>query len=328
MKALVYTGPNALEMREVPDPAPKADEALLRVESVGLCGSYIHAYLGHDERRPAPLILGHEAAGTIMAGPGKGDRVTVNPLVTCGTCEACLAGRDNLCPDRQIISMPPREGAFAELLAIPARNLVAVPAGVSLDKAALTEPLACGWHAVRVASRTLSKPLAEAACLVLGGGAIGFGAALSLLAQGARAVSVVETNPLRHPALRQAGFDVIDPAHRDAPMADVIVDAVGFAATRVEASRRAKPGGVIVHIGLGAAEGGLDIRRMTLQEITFIGTYTYTAEDFRETARAIFAGALGPLDWPETRPLADGARAFADSVSGALAAPKVILHPG
>ena len=108
MKALVYTGPNALEMREVPDPAPKADEALLRVESVGLCGSDIHAYLGHDERRPAPLILGHEAAGTIMAGPGKGDRVTVNPLVTCGTCEACLAGRDNLCPDRQIISMPPR----------------------------------------------------------------------------------------------------------------------------------------------------------------------------------------------------------------------------
>lgn len=328
MKALVYTGPKSVEMRDVADPKPAAGEALIRVESVGLCGSDIHAFLGHDERRPAPLILGHEAAGTIIDGPGKGDRVTVNPLVTCGACEACTAGRDNLCPDRQIISMPPREGAFAELLAMPTQNLVKVPDGVSLDKAALAEPIACGWHAVRVASRTLEKPLDQATCLVLGGGAIGFGAALSLIAQGAQTVAVAETNAIRHPALKQAGFDVFDPTTRDAPMADLIVDAVGFEGTRAEASKRAKPGGVIVHIGLGSATGGLDIRRMTLQEIAFIGTYTYTMGDFRETADAIFSGALGPLNWPEVRPLSEGAAAFDDSLSGRLSAPKVIFQPG
>ncbi|MGB0410405.1 MAG: zinc-dependent alcohol dehydrogenase [Pikeienuella sp.] len=327
MKALVYTGPKSVEMREVPNPTPAAGEVLLRVESVGLCGSDIHAYLGHDERRPAPLILGHEAAGTIVEGPGTGNRVTVNPLVTCGTCEACIAGRDNLCPDRQIISMPPREGAFAELLAMPSQNLVVVPDHVSMDKAALTEPLACGWHAVRVARRTLEKPLAQATCLVLGGGAIGFGAALSLIAQGATSVAVAETNLIRHPALKNAGFDVFDPTTRDAPMADLIVDAVGFEGTRAEASKRANPGGVIVHIGLGSATGGLDIRRMTLQEIAFIGTYTYTADDFRATADAIFSGAMGPLDWPEVRALSDGAQAFSDSVSGKLSAPKVVFHP-
>jgi L-iditol 2-dehydrogenase len=82
-----------------------------------------------------------------------------------------------------------------------------------------------------------------------------------------------------------------------------------------------------VHIGLGQAEGGLDIRRMTLQEITFIGTYTYTNDDFRDTARAIFDGRLGALDWVETRPLSEGGRAFADIRAGNTASPKIILDP-
>ena len=84
---------------------------------------------------------------------------------------------------------------------------------------------------------------------------------------------------------------------------------------------------MIVHIGLGSAVGGLDIRRLTLQEITFIGTYTYSAADFRETAAAIFDGRLGALDWPEIRPLSEGARAFADIKAGRVAAPKIILKP-
>jgi threonine dehydrogenase-like Zn-dependent dehydrogenase len=90
-------------------------ECLVRVEAVGICGSDMHAYLGHDERRPAPLILGHEAAGVVVDGPLQGKRVTVNPLATCGKCRACLSGRNNLCPNRQILSMVPRQGAFAEL---------------------------------------------------------------------------------------------------------------------------------------------------------------------------------------------------------------------
>ena len=93
------------------------------------------------------------------------------------------------------------------------------------------------------------------------------------------------------------------------------------------ASAAAAPGGVVAHVGLGEDTGGLDVRRMTLQEITFIGTYTYTAQDFRDTAQAIFDGRLGPLDWTEHRPLSDGAAAFRDLRQGAVAAPKIILDP-
>jgi threonine dehydrogenase-like Zn-dependent dehydrogenase len=84
---------------------------------------------------------------------------------------------------------------------------------------------------------------------------------------------------------------------------------------------------VIAHVGLGEDTGGLDIRRMTLQEITFIGTYTYTAQDFRDTAQAIFDGRLGPLDWFQTRDLSDGAKAFAELRTGSVAAPKIVLNP-
>ncbi len=328
MKALVYTGPEGLDYRDAPDPQPGLD-ALIKVAHVGICGSDMHAYLGHDERRPAPLILGHEAAGEILAGPGQGNRVTVNPLVTCGECEDCKAGRENLCAKRQIISMPPREGAFAEMIAMPPGNLVTIPDGVPTEKAALAEPIACGWHAVRLAKRVLNRPLDQARCLVLGGGAIGFGAALVLRAQGAGEITLAETNPARREIVaREDGIRVVDPSAGETPSGvDLVIDGVGFEATRAAASAAVRPGGAILHIGLGSAAGGLDIRRMTLQEITFIGTYTYSAQDFRDTAQAIFDGSLGALDWSEIRPLAEGARAFADIKAGRAAAPKIILTP-
>lgn len=175
MRALVYTGVEMLEMRDMPLPVAGPDQSLVRVYASGLCGSDMHAYLGHDDRRPAPLILGHEAAGVVE---GTGRRVTINPLVTCGTCDACKRGRDNLCPDRMIISMPPREGAFAPFVAMANANLVTVPEHVSFEKAALAEPLACGWHAVRLAEEAVDRPLDQARCLVIGGGAIGIGAHL------------------------------------------------------------------------------------------------------------------------------------------------------
>lgn len=326
MKALVYTGPERLEFRDVPEPRPGMDEVLLRVERVGICGSDMHAYLGHDDRRPAPLVLGHEAAGVVVDGPQAGRRVTVNPLVTCGTCPACRRGRDNLCPDRQIISMPPREGAFAQYLAMPARNLVTVPEGVPLDKGALAEPLACGWHAVRLGLAALDVAPAEARALVLGGGAIGIGAALSLAAWGVSRIVLAEPNAARRAVIAaQCGFAVV--AEAEGPGFDLVIDGVGYAATRAAASALARPGGVVMHVGLGESAGGLDIRRMTLQEITFIGTYTYTAQDFRDTAQAIFDGRLGAIDWTETRPLAEGAAAFADLRAGRSASPKILLAP-
>ncbi|SNR74983.1 galactitol-1-phosphate 5-dehydrogenase [Paracoccus sediminis] len=329
MKALVYTGARDLDIREVPDPVPAAEEVLLRVEAVGICGSDMHAWAGHDERRPAPLILGHEAAGTVLDGPMAGQRVTVNPLVTCGRCQACLAGRDNLCASRQIISMPPRDGAFAEKLAMPFRNLVAVPDGVSLETASLAEPLACGWHAVRLARQALDMPLSSARCLVFGGGAIGLGVALILKSLGAAEIGLGEpSNARRQVAALQGGLHVFDPQSDETPASvDLVIDGVGFGATRAAGSAALRPGGVFMHIGLGDASPGFDIRRATLQELTFIGTYTYTAQDFRHTATAIFEGRLGRLDWREDLPLDKGPETFHRIAAGAVTAPKVTLLP-
>nr|MDJ0640902.1 galactitol-1-phosphate 5-dehydrogenase [Paracoccaceae bacterium] len=108
---------------------------------------------------------------------------------------------------------------------------------------------------------------------------------------------------------------------------DLVIDGVGYAATRETACAAVVPGGVILHIGLGEAAGGIDVRRATLQEITFIGTYAYTKQDFRDTAAAIFDGRLGALDWTEERPLSDGNRAFEDIRAGRVAAPKIVLVP-
>ena len=324
MKALVYTGTEFMAFQDMPTPEPKDGEVLIRVDSVGICGSDMHAFLGHDNRRPAPLILGHEAAGVIEGGARDGERVTINPLVTCGACPACRSGRENLCPTRQIISMPPREGAFAEYVTMPETNLVRVPGNVPFETAALAEPLSVSWHAARLSLEAI-HPAAERRVLIIGGGAIGLAAALAYKAMGVDDVIVSEPNEIRRAYLAdRCGVKVTDKA--DGQYA-IVVDAVGYAATRAIASAMVEPGGVIMHIGLGEDTGGLDVRRMTLQEITFIGTYAYTAQDFRDTAQAIFDGRLGDLDWAEHRPLADGASAFLDIRAGKVAAPKIVLRP-
>lgn len=324
MKALVYDGVEALTYKDVATPTPDASSHLVRIEAVGICGSDMHAYLGHDDRRPAPLILGHEGAGTIEGGPIDGRRVTINPLVTCGVCAACLAGRENLCPHRQIISMPPRQGAFAQYVTMPEKNLIDVPDDVPLHKAALAEPLAVGWHAVRLGLEALPAQRARET-LIIGGGAIGVAAALALKAMGQDAITLIEPNAARRAYLvDQCDLTAVEDAEGTF---ELVIDAVGYSSTRQTASARAHPGGVILHIGLGEDLGGLDIRRMTLQEITFIGTYTYTAQDFRDTADAIFDGRLGSLDWTEERALSAGSAAFADIRAGRIAAPKVILAP-
>ncbi len=324
MKALIYDGVETLGFRDTEMTVPRPGEHLIRVDAVGICGSDMHAYLGHDARRPAPLILGHEAAGMIVGGPRDGDRVTINPLVSCGNCKACLRGRENLCPDRQIISMPPRQGAFAQYVAMPEINLVSVPDAVPLDKAALAEPLAVSWHTAKLAIAALD-PNMPCRCLVIGGGAIGLAAALALRAMGVEDITIAEPNDTRRAFLLDH-CGQIAVAQADGSF-DLIIDAVGYAATRAEATARANPGGVIGHVGLGEDAGGLDIRRMTLQEITLIGTYTYSAQDFRDCASALFAGLLGPLDWTETRGLSEGGKAFADIRAGLVPAPKIILNP-
>ena len=332
MKALVYTEPGRIVYREEPDPVPGAGEALIQVEAVGICGSDLHAYLGHDERRPPPLILGHEVSGRALSGEHQGQRVVLNPLVTCGRCDHCLGGRSNLCGQRQIIGMPPRQGAYAELVKIPETNLIPVPEQFDPVKAALAEPAATALHAIAVAEKALWRPLAEVRALVLGAGAVGIAAALALRSRGAAEVAVGETNPLRRQmAKSEGGLSVYDPLESAGPAAnsyDLVVDAVGGRETRKAASTAVKPGGVIVHIGLMETGGGLDVRKLTLQEITLVGIYTYSMVDFRAAVRALSSGALGALDWVETRALGDGAQAFADLHEGKTAAAKIVLRPG
>jgi threonine dehydrogenase-like Zn-dependent dehydrogenase len=328
MKSLVYKGPEQLAFQDMPDPIPIGEEKLIKIDSVGICGSDMHAFLGFDERRPAPLILGHEVSGMIVDGAEQGRSVTLNPLVGCGRCPACVSGRDNLCPDRQIISMPPKEGGFAQYISMRMENLTFVPDGFSLEKACMAEPIACGWHAVRLAKAALGSQWSGIRALVIGGGGIGVGAALSLIAQGIQNVTLIEPNEIRREFLTSGeNFSVIAPEALGDDDYDLVIDGVGYALTRATASKAVRPGGVIMHIGLGSAEGGLDIRRATLQEITFIGTYAYTAADFRAAAAAMFDGRLGALEWYEARPLAQGAQAFADIRQGQVAAPKIILKP-
>ncbi len=330
MRALVYTGPHSLELRTEPEPVPGNDEVLVRVEAVGICGSDMHAYHGHDARRPAPLVLGHEAAGRIASGPRAGERVTVNPLVTCGICPTCEAGRPHLCASRQILSMPPRPGAFAELVRVPERNLVPVPEHLPIAHAALAEPVAVSYHAVNTGARLLGQPLPAARCLVLGGGAIGLAAALVLRMQGAARIFLAEPHGGRRETVRRAGdFLCYAPGGGDEPAdgsIDLVIDAVGAEATRAAASRLVRPGGVIVHAGLLPGEAGFDVRRITLQEIIVTGTYCYTPADFRATVDALASGRLGALDWIEERPLAEGPQAFADIDAGRTAAAKIVLR--
>ena len=324
MKALVYDGPKIVSYREVPDPIPNQDNVLIKIKAVGICGSDMHAYLGHDERRPAPLILGHEAAGIISGGDRNGERVTINPLVSCGTCWACCNSRENICPNRQIISMPPREGAFAQYVTMPERNLVAVPSDYCLQKAALVEPLAVGWHTAKLAVRATDISM-EKRALVIGGGAIGLATALALKAMGIDDIVISEFNPLRREYLREH-IDAKVVEKTDASFS-IIIDAVGFGSTRAIASQLVSPGGIIAHVGLGDNTDGLDVRRITLQEITFIGTYTYTAKDFKDTAEALFTGRLGSLEWIEKRPLSEGKASFRELLGNTVAAPKIVLDP-
>ncbi len=328
MKALVYTGPNGLVFREEPDPVPEADEVLVRVEAVGICGSDMHAYHGFDARRPPPLILGHEAAGRIATGPRAGERVTINPLVVDPACPYAIEGRWHLSPTRQIISMPPRPGAFAELLRIPQRNLTPIPDAMPIAHAALAEPVAVSWHAVRMGLQRLHQPLAACRVVVLGGGAIGLAAGLVARLFGARDLVIGETNPQRRATVAAEGIGVYRPGEDepDDNSADLVIDAVGADATRAAACRMARPGGVIVHVGLLPGQGGLDIRKLTLQEITLAGVYCYTPADFGQTVEALAQGRLGALGWTEHRPLREGARAFADIDAGHVGAAKIILE--
>lgn len=330
MKALFYTGTMASEIRTTPDPEPGQDEAHIDVSHCGICGSDMHAWHGHDPRRVPPMILGHEAVGMARGGRYAGQRVAVNPLMTCGTCRHCMVGDDHLCPERDLIGMF-KPGAYAEQVVVAERNLYPIPDHLTSQDAALAEPLAVCVHAVEVARKTLRRPISESRCVVLGGGAIGVLTAMVLADQGARDFWIAEPNEGRRRVLEVAvpGVTAYDPgdAGPQEKSADLIIDCVGAPVTRKAASGLVMPGGTIVHIGLQEAGDGLDTRYFTLQEVTFAGTYCYSRYDFQAALDLLARGLVQNRDWIEVRPLDEGAQSFLDIHEG-RAPPKIILAMG
>ncbi|MFY8105082.1 MAG: alcohol dehydrogenase catalytic domain-containing protein [Ramlibacter sp.] len=333
MKALVYTQPHEVQLQDRPLPQAAAGEVVLKIEAVGICGSDLHAWHGHDPRRKPGLVLGHEFVGTIAesaaSGFAVGARYTGNPLITCGVCEYCVQGRNNLCAHRTMVGMT-RPGAFAEYMSIPAASLIAMPQDLSARTAALTEPAATAWHALNLTTRHLVRPLHECRVLVIGGGAIGMLTALLLRHLGVHRVTLAELNPLRRAAVEQhAHCQTVDP--RATPIAEssfeVVIDAVGAKPTRTQALAAVKPGGTIMHVGLQDWASEIDMRKLTLAEITLLGTYTYTTSDLRATVAALADGVFGDLSWVQERSLVEGQQAFLDLDTGTCAAAKILLRP-
>jgi 2-desacetyl-2-hydroxyethyl bacteriochlorophyllide A dehydrogenase len=333
MKALVYTQPNEMQILERPYPPLDIEEVVLKIESVGICGSDMHAYHGHDPRRKPGLVLGHEFAGIVADTNSslfmRGQRVTGNPLITCAHCEYCLQGRNNLCANRTMVGMT-RPGAFAEYMSIPASTLIAIPDSLSLDAAALTEPAATAVHAINLSMRALQRPIQECRILILGGGAIGMLSALLLKHYGVDDLTVAEVNPLRRKAIEKhvacKTFNPVEEKVSDNSY-EFVMDCVGAVVTRNSSLAAIKPGGVIMHVGLQDWSSEIDMRKLTLAEITLLGTYTYSTIDLQATVNLLARNAFGDLAWVEKRSLDEGPQAFSDLHAGKTAAAKVLLKP-
>lgn len=339
MPALVWTAPRVMEMQRLPVPAPGPGEVLLAVSAAGICGSELSGYLGQSSIRVPPLVMGHEAAGRVVAafdltlGDGSparaGTRVAFNPLVSCGDCDRCRAGRANLCRSRKIIGAH-RPGAYAGYVAVPAALCFPLPANVSDVAGALAEPLACGVRAV-----ALAGPAGR--LVVLGAGPIGLCCVLAARAAGVAHIMVSDIAPPRLEVARAWGAeatvnareeDVLAAVERFAPGgADAAVDAVGTDATREQAVRAVTPGGRAVFLGLHHEASPLAANYVVRSEITVQGSFAYTPADFARAFALIAAGRV-PLDggWLEERPLAAGPASFEELVAGTAAATKIVLR--
>ncbi len=324
MKALVYTGTNSSELRDVEAPVAAGRQSIVDLSFCGICGSDMHAWPGHHERRIPPLVLGHEAVGTALTGPLAGKRVAINPLMACNDCPACDGGNHHLCGSRELIGMR-YPGAFAEQVMVPDANLTVLADHLSFSEAALAEPTAVAVRVVEIAAR--AGAAADSRIVILGGGAIGVLVAQVLAANGFAPPRIAETNALRRGMLDNSGIaGSYDPREEtpDDGSVDLVIDCVGMGATRAAASAMARPGGVIVHVGLQDNEPGLDTRRITLQEIDFLGAYCYRHQDFARALELLADGKVTGEGWTEIRPLDDGAQAFIDIDQG-RAPPKIIL---
>ncbi len=334
MHALVYTGTNKIDFREEKDPITKPGETLVKVKASGICGSDMHAFHGNDERRIPPLILGHEVSGTSLDGKFKNKDVVINPLISCENCDYCKNEREHLCPQRTMIGMSTpikREGGLAELVSVPEKNIFEVPKKLSIKEAALAEPAAVALHAVLLAEQNLKKPISESKILIQGAGAIGLLCGL-VLNKEKKSTNIIMSDPNKKRLDECAKYlkaNFVSPNDKliKENNFDLILESVGLEVTRHQAIKSIAPGGTILHIGLTQPSGTFDFKKLTIQEITLVGTYCYTNKDFQKTLKILTEKKLGDLGWIEYRDLKKGSEAFDEIHNGTCVAPKIILIP-
>jgi L-iditol 2-dehydrogenase len=303
MRAAVLRGPGDVVIEDRPVPSAGAGEVVVRIRSVGVCGSDTHYY---DHGRigsfvvEAPLVLGHEAAGEVaevgsgVTGLAAGQRVSVEPGVPDMSCRQCLAGRYNLCPSMRFFATPPIDGAFAEYVVVHQAFAHPVPDSIGDDAAALLEPLSVGVWACRKGHVTAGSRV-----LVTGAGPIGLVAVQTALAFGATEVVVSDVNPARLALARELGAtETVDA--RETSVADldrppeVLLECSGHPPAISEAIRALDRAGRAVLVGMGGDEVPLPLSVVQERELEVTGTFRYA--NTWPTASALVASGRIDLD--------------------------------
>jgi 2-desacetyl-2-hydroxyethyl bacteriochlorophyllide A dehydrogenase len=315
-------------VRTVDVPRPRAEDGwtVVDVARTGLCGTDLHIYSGHHGRAVPGLVLGHEMSGTLAAdgaGLPAGTPVVVNPLLPCGHCATCLAGRPHTCENLKLLGIDAPGGA-AEQIAVPEGSLVPLPADADLDAAAFAEPLAVAVRAVRRSRLALGEDV-----VVVGAGPVGLAVALCARQAGAASVLVVETAPARREVAARLGLDVADASPADASppkapdtaspadAAPVVFDCAAHPAVAARLGALATPGGRVVIVGVYPGLTPLDLQAVTFKELEVIGTRVYSRDDLQTAARMITSGAFDPRPLlTRIVPLDEAPQAIDDLASG------------
>lgn len=343
MKVLLLSKYRQLEIAEAATPVLGHAEVLIRVAACGICGSDVHGYDGSSGRRIPPIVMGHEAAGTIAAlGPGvadfaPGDRVTFDSTIYCGACAPCLRGDVNLCDNRQVLGVScteyRRAGAFAEYVAVPSRIVYRLPETISFAEAAMLEAVAVAIHGV-----SLAPPPAGGTALVLGAGTIGLLVLQSLRAAGCTRVFVADIDPTRLKLASELGATAVLSAQTDTVAqvldltdgigVDVAVEAVGRNETVAAAIGSVRKGGNVVLVGNISPEVTLPLQQVVTRQIRLQGSCA-SAGEYPRAIELMASGAIRvkPLI-TAIAPLDQGPQWFERLYAREPNLMKVVLTPG
>ncbi|MBT2759303.1 NAD(P)-dependent alcohol dehydrogenase [Mesobacillus foraminis] len=291
MKAAYMQNKLDITIEEIPVPDLNSDEILIKVMAVGVCGSDVHYYehgrIG-DAIVEKPMILGHECSGTV-AGIGSevidfqiGDRVAVEPGITCGRCEACKEGKYNLCPKVMFLATPPVDGAFAQYIKMRHDFIFPIPDELTFEEAALNEPLSVGIHA---ANRAGLKP--GSTLSILGMGPVGLMTVVAAREYGAREIIVADLEPIRLEAAKKLGAThVINVKDQNIVEevgsitsgrgVDVAFETAGNTKALESALGTVKRGGKLAIVGLPPeSKAPLDVHYITSHEVDVLGIFRY-----------------------------------------------------